>query len=53
MMTERERALKQTPDDPGRYEPPRVIDLGDLREITGASKIPGNKEAVPGVPPMS
>ena len=52
MMTEPERALGQTPDDRG-YEPPQVIDLGDLRQITGASKVPGGKEALPGVPPMS
>ena len=53
MMTEPEMALGLTPDDRGRYEPPQVIDLGDLRQITGASKVPGGKEALPGVPPMS
>ena len=52
-MTEPEMALERTPDDRGPYEPPQVIDLGDLRQITGASKVPGAKEAVPGVPPMS
>jgi hypothetical protein len=52
MMTEPEMALG-TPDDRGRYEPPQVIDLGDLRQITGTSKQPGLKEALPGIPPMS